>query len=92
MQVRANLPKLIEAVRNSGQTVTWVCDPMHGNTESVACYKTRRFDNIRAEVRRLLSTRNHCSHYVHAAFECANALTSWWRWGLQALAPYVTAT
>ncbi|CAL8469069.1 g8610 [Coccomyxa elongata] len=49
-KVRANLPKLIEAVRDSGQKVTWVCDPMHGNTESVANYKTRRFDNIRAEV------------------------------------------
>ena len=24
---------------------------MHGNTECVAGYKTRRFDNIRAEVR-----------------------------------------
>jgi 3-deoxy-D-arabino-heptulosonate 7-phosphate (DAHP) synthase class II len=35
------------------QTVTWVCDPMHGNTETVSKYKTRRYDNIRAEVRAL---------------------------------------
>jgi Class-II DAHP synthetase family len=32
------------------QTVTWVCDPMHGNTETVSNYKTRRYENIRAEV------------------------------------------
>ncbi len=30
--------------------VTWVCDPMHGNTETVSNYKTRRYENIRAEV------------------------------------------
>ncbi|EIE23839.1 3-deoxy-D-arabino-heptulosonate 7-phosphate synthetase [Coccomyxa subellipsoidea C-169] len=49
-KVRANLPRLVEAVRNSGQVVTWVCDPMHGNTECVAGYKTRRYERIRAEV------------------------------------------
>lgn len=35
----------------AGQVVAWVCDPMHGNTEEVSGYKTRRYDNIRAEVR-----------------------------------------
>ncbi len=53
MQVRANLPRLVKAVRDSGQVVTWVCDPMHGNTECVAGFKTRRFERIRAEVRPL---------------------------------------
>jgi 3-deoxy-7-phosphoheptulonate synthase len=49
-KLRTHLPALIEAVEAAGQVVTWVCDPMHGNTESVAGYKTRRYDNIRAEV------------------------------------------
>ena len=49
-QLRANLPKMVDAVTSAGQVVTWVCDPMHGNTECVAGYKTRRYDNIRAEV------------------------------------------
>ena len=44
------MPRLVEAVRDSGQVVTWVCDPMHGNTECVANFKTRRYDRIRAEV------------------------------------------
>jgi hypothetical protein len=32
------------------QVVTWVCDPVHGNTESVNGFKTRRYENVRAEV------------------------------------------
>lgn len=47
------LPPLLRAVRNSGRKVLWSCDPMHGNTESVAGgIKTRRFDNIRFELER----------------------------------------
>ena len=50
LQLRTHLPKMVDAVTSAGQVVTWVCDPMHGNTECVAGYKTRRYDNIRAEV------------------------------------------
>lgn len=32
-KLREKLPGLIEAVRQAGQTVVWVSDPMHGNTE-----------------------------------------------------------
>jgi 3-deoxy-7-phosphoheptulonate synthase len=49
-KLREKFPALIEAVEAAGQVVTWVCDPMHGNTESCNGYKTRRYDNIRAEV------------------------------------------
>lgn len=49
-KLREKLPGLIEAVQESGQIVTWVCDPMHGNTESCNGYKTRRYDNVRAEI------------------------------------------
>ncbi|MDA0707169.1 MAG: 3-deoxy-7-phosphoheptulonate synthase class II [Proteobacteria bacterium] len=46
-----HLPRLITAVRETGSPVLWVCDPMHGNTESTADgTKTRRFDNIVAEL------------------------------------------
>ena len=45
------LPPLLEAVRRSGRRPLWICDPMHGNTESLASgVKTRRFDNIRSEL------------------------------------------
>ena len=49
-QLREKLPALLKSVQAAGQTVTWICDPMHGNTESCEGYKTRRYDNIRAEV------------------------------------------
>ena len=40
-----------EARSRDGRRVLWVCDAMHGNTESTANgYKTRRFANILAEV------------------------------------------
>lgn len=50
--MRVKLPHLIRAVRRSGQIVTWVSDPMHGNTIKAPCgLKTRPFDAILAEVR-----------------------------------------
>jgi 3-deoxy-7-phosphoheptulonate synthase len=49
--VDSKLPPLIEAVRATGIPVLWVCDPMHGNTETTSSgVKTRRFDNIVAEL------------------------------------------
>jgi 3-deoxy-7-phosphoheptulonate synthase len=49
--IAAKLPALLDAVRRGGRRVLWVCDPMHGNTESTANgYKTRRFGNIRSEL------------------------------------------
>ncbi|MCJ7753878.1 MAG: 3-deoxy-7-phosphoheptulonate synthase class II [Thermoanaerobaculales bacterium] len=50
-KVAQALPVLIDAVRGSGRTVLWCCDPMHGNTETVAGgRKTRRFENILSEL------------------------------------------
>ncbi len=50
--VRDALPRIVEAVTASGAQVTWVCDPMHGNTfESTSGYKTRNFDDVVEEVR-----------------------------------------
>lgn len=49
--IEAKLPLLIDAVRASGTEVVWVCDPMHGNTETTSTgVKTRRFDNILDEL------------------------------------------
>ncbi len=50
-RIHEALPPIVEKVRASGAAVTWVCDPMHGNTfESSTGYKTREFDDIIAEV------------------------------------------
>ena len=49
--IDAKLPALIEGVRAAGAEVLWICDPMHGNTESTKSgVKTRRFDNILGEL------------------------------------------
>src|SRR6201994_3606321 len=49
--IEQRLPDMIKAVRATGSPVLWVCDPMHGNTETTSGgVKTRRFDNILAEV------------------------------------------
>ncbi len=49
--IEKRLPPLIEAVRQTGETVIWVCDPMHGNTETTTDgIKTRRFENILKEI------------------------------------------
>ena len=51
-RVRDVLPPLVEKVRAEGIRVTWVCDPMHGNTVTTPSgYKTRHFDDVIDEVR-----------------------------------------
>ncbi len=50
--VGEHLPRLIKTVQEEGANVTWVCDPMHGNTiKSSSGYKTRPFDSVLREVR-----------------------------------------
>jgi len=51
-KLRKNLPGLIRAVQREGKSVLWISDPVHGNTRKTENgYKTRDFDNIRAELR-----------------------------------------
>ena len=49
--IEAGLPPLLAAIKSAGRKPLWVCDPMHGNTETLGNgVKTRRFENIRAEL------------------------------------------
>ncbi|MEO5622117.1 MAG: 3-deoxy-7-phosphoheptulonate synthase class II [Dokdonella sp.] len=58
--IESALPPLLTAVKAAGRKPLWVCDPMHGNTETLGNgVKTRRFENIRTEVERAFD--------VHAA-------------------------
>ena len=55
------LPRLIEAVRSTGKTVLWCCDPMHGNTRHTADgVKTRHFDDILRELEQAFSIHRAC--------------------------------
>jgi 3-deoxy-7-phosphoheptulonate synthase len=50
-EIEQNLPRLLRAVKQTGHSVLWVCDPMHGNTETTAGgVKTRRLENIQKEL------------------------------------------
>ncbi len=50
-KVLEHMPALVRKVKESGQTVVWSCDPMHGNTHKASTgYKTRAFDRILTEV------------------------------------------
>jgi 3-deoxy-7-phosphoheptulonate synthase len=63
-KVEKHLPQLIRAVKKSGRTVTWCCDPMHGNTRvSTSGYKTREFESILSEVRQFFNI-----HYAEGSY------------------------
>jgi 3-deoxy-7-phosphoheptulonate synthase len=50
-KIREKLPTLVDAVNRTGRRVLWICDPMHGNTETTPQgIKTRRFDKIISEL------------------------------------------
>jgi 3-deoxy-7-phosphoheptulonate synthase len=50
-RIEKELPRLIDAVRKLDTPVLWMCDPMHGNTESASTgVKTRRIENILGEL------------------------------------------
>jgi 3-deoxy-7-phosphoheptulonate synthase len=70
-QIGAHLPRLIEAAGASVRNVAWVCDPMHGNTETTADgIKTRRFEKILAELEQAFEIHSRCgSHLAGVHFE-----------------------
>jgi 3-deoxy-7-phosphoheptulonate synthase len=50
-KIRDELPKLIEAAKETGSTPLWITDPMHGNGITTANgYKSRRFEDVMDEV------------------------------------------
>lgn len=63
--IEEHLPALISAVKETGSPVLWVCDPMHGNTESTADgTKTRRFDNVVAELKSAFRVHQSMGSYL----------------------------
>ncbi len=50
-KIRDELPRLIEAAKESGANPLWITDPMHGNGITTKNgYKSRRFDDVMDEV------------------------------------------
>ena len=69
--IETKLPPLIRAVQDVDSPVLWVCDPMHGNTETTASgIKTRRFRNIMSEMEAAIEIHHqHGSHLGGAHLE-----------------------
>jgi len=63
-EIESRLPPLIKAVQDMGSPVLWVCDPMHGNTETTESgIKTRRFRKIMLETETAIELHHqHGSH------------------------------
>lgn len=58
-QIRDLLPSLVEDVTKDGRPVTWVTDPMHGNTITATNgYKTRRMEDVVDEVQGFFEVHN----------------------------------
>ncbi len=63
--IREHLPALIDAVRATGRTVLMICDPMHGNTESVSSgRKTRKFDDVLSELEQAFEIHRACGAHL----------------------------
>jgi 3-deoxy-7-phosphoheptulonate synthase len=64
-KIADKLPPLIHAVQRAGREVLWVCDPMHGNTETLSNgYKTRRFENILSELEAAFDLHERAGSYL----------------------------
>ncbi|MBK9266938.1 MAG: 3-deoxy-7-phosphoheptulonate synthase [Polyangiaceae bacterium] len=60
-RVKGALPRLLDAVRRADRRVLWVCDPMHGNTVTVADgKKTRSFEAIASEIDETFEAHSDC--------------------------------
>lgn len=64
-KIASGLPSMIRAVARTGRKVLWVCDPMHGNTETTSQgFKTRRFDDILAELEQAFEIHERVGSYL----------------------------
>lgn len=58
------LPSLIQAVAEAGHRPVWMCDPCHGNTQTVSGIKTRCVDRMLAEVVRTYDTHRRGGSFM----------------------------
>ena len=58
-KIQSTFPNLLKEINKLGHNITWVCDPMHGNTStSNSGYKTRATENILSEIKSFFEIHN----------------------------------
>jgi 3-deoxy-7-phosphoheptulonate synthase len=64
-KIEDGLPQLIEMTRAEGGRPLWICDAMHGNTQTTASgIKTRRFEDVYAEVERAFDIHRNMGQHL----------------------------
>src|SRR5215210_4225426 len=64
-KIAEGLPPILGTMRREGRQVLWICDPMHGNTESTSTgLKTRRFENILSELEQAFEIHADAGSYL----------------------------
>lgn len=48
--VESTMPKVLKAVNDADLKVLWVIDAVHGNTQKVGSFKTRKLDDVQEEI------------------------------------------
>ncbi|MCJ1258538.1 hypothetical protein MMC24_006371 [Lignoscripta atroalba] len=65
LKVETALPKLVQAVKASGHTPLWMCDPCHGNTIVTSTgIKTRLVETIIAEIKKTFMVHQRHGTYL----------------------------
>lgn len=81
--VAERLPRLMEAARDSGHEVLWLCDPLHGNNRTANGTKLRLLPEVIAETRAFVRAAQalgihpgglHLEVTPRAVHECADRL------------------
>lgn len=63
--VKKYLPDLINAVKKANKKVTWICDPMHGNTVTTKQnLKTRLFEDILTELKHTFDVHKEMGSFM----------------------------
>ena len=53
--INDKLPELIDVIQENNKKVTWISDPMHGNTKTFDNVKTRSMDDIFLEIKSFIN-------------------------------------
>lgn len=63
--VETALPKILKAVRDADLKVLWIVDGVHGNTQKVGDFKTRKLADVKEEILKTMHVFNDFGTRIH---------------------------